>query len=144
MEILFKYISGIFAAFAALLCPIIPLINAATAFIFIDFLSGIAASRAIAKREGKEWWFESRKAWRTIFKAGFVAVAIVMTWIIDHYMLDFLSLNLANLFAGFVCGIELWSFLENAATISNAPIFEWLGRWVKRRIGEEVSDESRN
>jgi phage-related holin len=127
-----------------LLCPIIPLINAATAFIFIDFLSGIAASRAVAKREGKEWWFESRKAWRTIFKAGFVAVAIVMTWIIDHYMLDFLSLNLANLFAGFVCGIELWSFLENAATISNAPIFEWLGRWVKRRIGEEVSDESRN
>ena len=59
-------------------------------------------------------------------------------------MLDFLNLHLTKLFAGFVCGIELWSFLENAATISNAPIFEWLGRWVKRRIGEEVSDESRN
>ena len=87
MEMLFKYISGVFAAFAALLCPIIPLINAATAFIFIDFLSGIAASRAVAKREGRDWWFESHKAWRTIFKAGFVAVAIVMTWIIDHYML---------------------------------------------------------
>lgn len=139
-----KYFSALLGALIALLCPIAPLIIAATTFILVDFVTGVIASRAEARRNGSAWWFESRKAWRTIFKAGFVAVAIVMTWIIDHYMLDFLSLNLANLFAGFVCGIELWSFLENAATISNAPIFEWLGRWVKRRIGEEVSDESRN
>jgi phage-related holin len=141
MEILFKYISGIFAAFAALLCPIIPLINAATAFIFIDFLSGIAASRAVAKREGKEWWFESRKAWRTVTKLGFVLTSIVLTWIIDCHILSFMHLNLANIFTGFVCGVELWSFIENAAAISHAPLFEWLSRWVKRRIDREVGNE---
>ena len=87
------------------------------------------------------WWFESRKAWRTVAKAGFVATAIVMMWVIDHELLDFMHLNLAKLFTGFVCGVELWSFLENAAAISDSQLFEMLGRWVKRHVGEEVSDE---
>ena len=52
-----------------------------------------------------------------------------------------MQLNLANLFAGFVCGVELWSFLENAATISRSPLFDWLGRWVKRRVTKEVDNE---
>ena len=90
---------------------------------------------------GREWWFESRKAWRTILKAGFVAIAIVMMWIVDHHVLEFMQLNMAKLFTGFVCGVELWSFLENASAISRSPLFEWMGRWVKRRIGEEVGDE---
>ena len=72
---------------------------------------------------------------------SFVAIAIVMMWIVDSYILGFMHLNLANIFTGFVCGVELWSFLENAATISRAPLFEWLGRWIKRRVGEEVGDE---
>lgn len=141
MEILFRYCSGACAALAALLCPIAPLIICATTFILIDFVTGIIASHTVARREGRQWWFESRKAWRTILKLGFVVVAIVMTWVIDRELLSFMHLNLANIFTGFVCGIELWSFLENAATISRAPLFEWLGRWVKRRIGEEVKDE---
>lgn len=141
MEILFKYVSGIFSALAGLLCPISPLIVVATLFILIDFVTGIFASRAVARREGKEWWIESRKAWRTVLKLGFVLTAIVMTWIIDSQIINFMHLNLAHLFTGFVCGVELWSFLENAATISRAPIFEWLGKWVKRRITNQTSNE---
>lgn len=141
MEILFKYISASLAAIVATLCPVAPLVATALLFVAIDFCTGIAASRAIARREGREWWLESRKAWRTVAKAGFVAIAIVMMWIVDSYILGFMHLNLANIFTGFVCGVELWSFLENAATISRAPLFEWLGRWVKRRVGEEVDGE---
>ena len=85
--------------------------------------------------------FESRKAWRTIVKAGFVAVAIVMMWIIDNTLLGFMELHLANLFTGFVCGVELWSFLEIASRISGAQIFDWLVRWVKRRINREVDGQ---
>jgi phage-related holin len=99
------------------------------------------ASRVVARREGREWWLESRKAWRTIFKAGFTAVAIIMMWLIDSILLDFMNLNLANLFTGFVCGVELWSFLENATAISDSPLFGWLSRWVKRRVTREVDDE---
>lgn len=124
-----------------MLCPVAPLVTAALLFIAIDFVTGIAASRAVARREGCEWRIESRKAWRTVFKAGFVALAIVMMWVIDSAILDFMHLNLAKLFTGFVCGVELWSFLENAAAISGSPLFEWMGRWVKRRMGEGVTDE---
>ena len=124
-----------------MLCPIAPLIATALLFIAIDFVTGIMASRTVARREGREWWIESRKAWRTVYKAGFTAVAIVMMWLIDHVLLGFMNLNLANLFTGFVCGVELWSFLENATTISSSPLFSWLGRWVKRRITKEVDNE---
>lgn len=141
MVALFKYVSGCVAALVAMLCPVSPLVTAALLFIAIDFVTGIAASRAVARREGSEWRIESRKAWRTVFKAGFVALAIVMMWVIDSAILDFMHLNLAKLFTGFVCGVELWSFLENAAAISGSPLFELMGRWVKRRMGEEVMDE---
>jgi phage-related holin len=128
-------------ALVALVCPIAPLIIAATTFIVIDFITGTIASRTEARREGRAWWFESRKAWRTVVKAGFVAISIVMMWLIDHHLLEFMHLNLANIFTGFVCGVELWSFLENAATISRSPLFDWLGRWVKRRVTKEVDNE---
>ncbi len=141
MEILFRYISASLAAFLAMLCPVAPLVVVAMLFVAVDFVTGIAASRAVALREGREWLIESRKAWRTVVKAGFVAMAIVMMWLLDNFILGFMHLNLANIFTGFVCGVELWSFLENAATISGAPIFEWLGRWVKRRVGKEVDGE---
>ena len=124
-----------------MLCPIAPLIATALLFIAIDFVTGIMASRVVARREGREWWIESRKAWRTIYKAGFTAVAIIMMWLIDQVLLGFLNLNLANLFTGFVCGVELWSFLENATTISSSPLFSWLGKWVKRRVTKEVDNE---
>lgn len=141
MEVLFRYFSAFVASLCGLLCPITPLITTATLFIVVDFITGVVASHAEARREGREWWFESRKAWRTVIKAGFVAIAIVMMWVLDYHVLEFMNLNMAKLFTGFVCGVELWSFLENAATISRAPLFEWMSRWVKRRVEREVKDE---
>lgn len=141
MVILSKYVSGIIAALIALLCPITPLVITATVFIVIDFCTGILASRVEARRVGLEWRIESRKAWRTIYKLGFVVMGIVMTWLIDLLVLNFMHLNLANLFTGFVCGVELWSFIENASTISGVQLFEWLSRWIKNKIRKEVGDE---
>lgn len=141
MAILFKYISGAVAALVALLCPITPLIVTASVFIAIDFVTGIYASYVSAKKEGREWRIESRKAWRTVNKLCFVVTGIVMTWLIDSLVLEFMELHLANIFTGFVCGVELWSFFENATVISQSSLFEWLGRWIKRRIRREVGDE---
>lgn len=141
MAVLFKYISGVIAALAALLCPITPLIITAAVFIAIDFLTGIYASYVKAKNEGHEWRIESRKAWRTINKLCFVVTGIVMTWLVDALVLQFMELHLANIFTGFVCGVELWSFIENASVISQSSLFEWLGRWIKRRLGREVGNE---
>lgn len=141
MAILSKYVSGLIAALAALLCPITPLIITASLFIAIDFVTGIFASYTAAKSSGQRWRLKSRKAWRTVYKLCFVVTGIVMTWLVDSYVLDFMELNLAKLFTGFVCGVELWSFVENAATISHSRLFEWLGQWIKRKLNIKMSDE---
>ena len=65
-----------------------------------------------------------------------------MAWLIDSCVLDFMQLNVARLFTGFTCGVELWSFLENAAQLSDAPLFHWLRRYVRRRIRKEAGDVS--
>ena len=70
-----------------------------------------------------------------------MVTGIVMTWLIDSFVLGFMDLNLANLFTGFVCGVELWSFVENAERISQSKLFGWLRRWIKRKLGKEVGDE---
>lgn len=141
MVILSKYVSGIVAALIALLCPITPLIITATFFVAIDFLTGILASYVAAKNSGQKWRLESRKAWRTVYKLCFIVTGIVMTWLVDSLVLGFMELNLANLFTGFVCGVELWSFVENAATISQSRLFKWLSRWIKSKLRKEVGDE---
>ena len=141
MVILSKYVSGIVAALIALLCPITPLIITATFFVAIDFLTGILASYVASKNSGQKWHLESRKAWRTVYKLCFIVTGIVMTWLVDSLVLGFMELNLANLFTGFVCGVELWSFVENAATISQSKLFKWLSRWIKSKLRKEVGDE---
>ena len=70
-----------------------------------------------------------------------LVTAIAMAWLIDSCVLDFMQLNVARLFMGFTCGVELWSFLENAAQLSDAPLFHWLRRYVRRRIRKEAGDE---
>ncbi|MEG1622340.1 MAG: phage holin family protein [Alistipes sp.] len=141
METLYRLFSGMAVAITALFAPISPLILCAILFIGMDFLSGVAADRAIAHQKGRKWYFESGQAWHTVLKIGFVLAAIVMAWLIDSCILDFLDLKLAKLFTGFTCGVELWSFLENASQLSDAPIFTWLKRYVHRRIRKEVGDE---
>lgn len=140
MEALFRFVSGVAASIAALFAPIGPLVATTVIFIGIDFLSGVAADRAAALREGRAWYFESRKAWRTVLKLGLTVTAIGMAWLIDCCVLDFMQLHVAKLFTGFTCGVELWSFLENAAQLSDAPLFRWLRRYVRRRIQKEVGD----
>ena len=137
---LFKFFKSLLFALLSLFAPVQPLICCALAFIAVDFVSGVAASYMVAKREGRSWFFESREAWRTLYKGGFVVVAIGMMWLLESCVLDFVNLNLTKLFAGFVCSVELWSFLENAAQLSDAPLFEWMRKYLHRRIEKQVED----
>lgn len=141
MEALYRLVSGAMMALMGLFAPAAPMILCALLFITIDFLSGVAADYTEAKRTGRDWYFESGKAWQTIRKAGLVVVSLAMAWLIDACVLDFLHLRLARMFAGFICGVELWSFLENAAQLSDAPLFQWLRRFVHRRLKQEIGDE---
>ena len=50
--------------------------------------------------------------------------------------MDYRSLHLTNAFCGFVCAVEFWSFLENAACISNHPLFRWLKKYMGKKVKE--------
>lgn len=141
MESWCRFISGAAAGMAAVFAPVAPMIACAIVFIGVDFVTGIAADRAATLRAGEAWYFESRKAWRTVLKLALTLTAIVMAWLVDRYVLDFLHLNAARLFTGFTCGVEFWSFLENAAQISEAPVFRWLRRYVRQRIVRQTGIE---
>ena len=138
MEAFYRFCSGALVALGALFAPILPLVSCATLFIFVDFLTGVAADRARAKREGREWFFESHRAWRTILKAGFVWMAISMAWLLEQCVLGFLTLHLAQLLTGFTCGVEMWSFLENAGELSDGPLFRAIRRVARNRIRKGV------
>jgi phage-related holin len=140
MENLFRYLTGGVAGLLSLLAPVRGLIVCAVVFIAIDFLTGVAASRKRARKAGRAWGFESEKAWATVVKLAFVMGGIVLAWLIDVYILDFMKLNLAKLFTGFVCGVELWSYLENAAEISDHPVFRSLRQLMKNRMENGVNN----
>ena len=138
MEIWYRFYSGVLLSLCALFSPLAPLIYCVVAFISVDFTTGVLASRARAKQEGKEWYFRSLYAWRTIYKLGFTIIAIGMAWLLDECVMNFVTLNLARLVTGFVCGVEMWSFLENAAYLSDAPIFRWLQKYVYKKVKEQI------
>ena len=125
---------------AALFAPIKPLVLCALSFILIDFVTGIVASRCEAKQRGERWYFSSHEAWRTIRKAGFVLLTISMCWLIEWCILDFVTLNLTRIITGAICGVEMWSFLENASVLSDAKVFEWLRNYVKRKVEKEIGE----
>ena len=140
MEGLFRFFKCMVFALLSLFAPVKSVICCTLCFVLIDFITGVAASRAVAKREGRVWYFESREAWRTLYKGGFVVMAIGMMWILESCVLDFMTLNLTKLLAGFICSVEMWSFLENAAQLSDAPLFEWMRKYLHRRIERQVED----
>lgn len=141
MEASYRFVSGLAAALAALFAPIGPLVGCTLLFIAIDFVTGVAADRAERRRAGEPWYFESRRAWRTIVKGALAATSVAMMWLIEHLLWgDAGLLPPTRLFAGFICSVELWSFLENAARISPSPLFDGLRRYVRCRIRKEASD----
>lgn len=138
MEASYRLISGSAAGIVALAAPVGPLVACAAGCIAADFAAGVAASRAEARKAGRRWYFESCEAWRTLRKLALASTAIVMAGSLDGCLEGVVRLDLARIFAGFACGVELWSFLENAATISDAPLFRVLRRYARRRIAKEV------
>ena len=55
-------------------------------------------------------------------------------------MLNFVTLNLTRVIAGAICGVEMWSFLENASVLSDAKLFKWLRNYVRRRVETEMGE----
>ncbi len=133
-----KYLWGGLTGLFALLIPVRGLVVCALLFVAIDFATGVWASRRRARRKGTPWSFSSRRAWDTVLKAVFVMAGIVLAWLLESVVLTFVELHLAKIFTGFVCGVEFWSYLENAADISGHPLFRAARRLLKRRVDDSL------
>lgn len=129
-----KYFSGIIAGVMSFFAPVEPLLMVAMAFVFVDFLTGVLADRHAKRASGEVWRFESHKAWRTITKLSFVMAGIMLAWMMDSLLMPIVNLRLANIFAGFVCGVEFWSYLENATTITGEERFADAIAALKKRL----------
>jgi phage-related holin len=126
------------SSIVALLVPVQGLIVCAVIFVGIDFVTGVIASRCRARRAGLMWRFSSRRAWNTVTKLIFVMAGIALAWLLESVVLTFVELHLAKIFTGFVCGVEFWSYLENAADITGHPLFTALRRLLKKRVDDTL------
>lgn len=132
-----KVFAGILAGFLTVFVDnLLPLFVTVTVFELVDFLTGCIKSSVVAKRKGEKFAFESVKAWRTIYKYVFLLIGIVLAEMLDHTIANEGRLRFANYFTGFACGVEFWSFLENAAIISDHPLFRWLRKFMKLKVEE--------
>lgn len=66
---------------------------------------------------------------------------IALAWMLDSIVLTFVELHLAKIFTGFVCGVEFWSYLENAADISGYPVFTAVKNLLKRKVDKTLENE---
>ena len=132
-----KVIAGVLAGMAAVFVEsLLPLFITVTVFELVDFITGCIKSAVVAKRKKEKFAFESVKAWRTIYKFVFLLIGIVLCEMLDHVVAIEGRLRFANYFTGFACGVEFWSFLENAAIISDHPLFRWLRKFMKLKVEE--------
>ena len=125
-------------SFSAMIDPLLPMLISAPMFILLNFTTGVWAGKVRARREGQSWKFENDKAWKTIFKIGFTLVGILMAEELETRILDFMTLNLAKMFAGFVAGVEFWSFLGNAAEITDYSVFRALKKLMKKKVEDAI------
>ena len=141
-----KTLAGLVAGFLGVLTEnLLPLFVAVIVFEVMDFVTGCIKSAVVSKRKGERFAFESIKAWRTIYKFVFILVGIVLAELLDQTFGNDGRLKLANYFTAFCCGVEFWSFLENAAVICDHPIFRMLKKVMREKtedaIGVTFDDE---
>ena len=134
-----KIFAEILAGFLSVFIQnLLPLFVTVTIFELVDFVTGVIKSAVVAKRTKQRFAFESVKAWRTIYKFVFILVGIVLAEMLDKTIAVETRLRFANYFTAFCCGVEFWSFLENAAVISDHPIFRWLRRFMKFKVEDQI------
>lgn len=104
-------------------------------FIISDMITGIHASLA----EGG--YIQSCKLQKTVHKFILYTMTIVLLEGLDKYLFDLMDLHLANIGATIICGIELYSILENCYRVTGNVVFKILTQFTLKKIGDETGVE---
>lgn len=131
----------LFSAFIGFCEPLSVLMMWFLIFIMCDMITGISA--AIKERQ----IITSHGLQRTIVKFVMYAMTIVLLESIDKYMMTWASFGLAKIGATIICGIELYSILENCYRITGNQVFKVMTQFTLKKIeketGVEINDKSR-
>lgn len=136
---MYQYLSAGACSFLSLLVPVKSLVLIAFIFIGVDFITGVLASRARAKKAGKHWSFQSLKAWHTVTKTVFTATGICMVYQLDTVFEPLASLHLVNIFTGFCVELSSGAISENAAEISDHRAFKWVRKHLEKELNEKTT-----
>lgn len=101
-------------------------------FIVSDMITGIHASLL----EGEH--IKSYKLQKTVQKFVLYSMSIFLLHGIDMYMLPFMSCYLANIGSCLICGIELYSVLENCYRITGNEVFRVLTKFTLKKIKDQT------
>lgn len=104
-------------------------------FVMCDMITGVSAS--IKERK----IITSNRLSRTIKKLVMYSMAIVLVHSIDKDMLTFVDLGLARICAAIICGIELYSILENCYRITGNRVFRILTQFTLKKIEDQTGVE---
>lgn len=111
-----KHSEALLISTLAVFAPIKAMIIVAALLIVLDFIIGIIA----AKKRGEE--IKSSKMGTTVSKLLIAETAIIMTYLVQHYLLlD--SFALVNIVAGIIGTKELYSLMESLNSISGGKMF---------------------
>ena len=104
-------------------------------FIISDMITGIHASLT----EGGH--IQSCKLQKTVHKFILYILTIILLEGLDKYLFDLMDLHLANIGATIICGIELYSILENCYRVTGNVVFRILTQFTLKKIGDETGVE---
>jgi len=101
-------------------------------FVACDTVTGICA--AIKERQ----IISSSKLQRMIVKLLMYSMTIVLVHAIDMFMITLVDLGLARICSTIICGIELYSILENCYRITGNVVFKILTQSTLKKIKDET------
>lgn len=101
-------------------------------FILADLISGMYASL----KEGKH--LESHKMQKTVVKTIMYSTSVILLHAIDTYMITITECGLAKFGSTFICGIELYSILENFYRATGNRVFKSLTTFTLNKIKDQT------
>ena len=128
-----KIVYGLTGAVMSFLAPIQVFVLWMLIFVGADLVSGVWA----AKKRGEK--LESKKLRGTINKMTWYFMFIILAQGLDVKVIPFIDLHLASMVSAIICGVELYSVLENAYSITGNRVFYMLTQFTVKKI-KEVTD----
>lgn len=101
-------------------------------WMFIFILADMGAGMYASLKEGVH--LESHKMQKTVIKVITYSTSVILLHSIDTYMMTFLDCGLAKIAATIICGIELYSILENFYRATGNVVFKVLTTFTLKKI----------